>query len=80
MSYFDELVLSCRIHVCKPNAGFFEHCLRLADCPASECLFIDDMSVNIAAAKRMGMHGLVYTPGNNLVGHLHTLGIDTITM
>ena len=78
LSYFDELVLSCRIHVCKPDARFFEYCLRLADCPASECLFVDDMSANIAAARKMGMHGLVYEPGNNLTERLHEFGVHTI--
>ena len=70
LSQFDDFILSCRIGVCKPNAGFFEDCLRLANCPAAECLFVDDMPVNIAGARKMGMQGLVYAPGNNLAGQL----------
>lgn len=76
LSYFDELILSCRIHVCKPDARFYEYCLRLADCPASECLFVDDLPANIAAARTVGMQGLVYEPGNNLAERLREFGIN----
>lgn len=66
LKHFDHLVLSYEIGVRKPKAAFFEHCLERADCTASECLFIDDMPANVAAAQACGLHGLVYRQGGNL--------------
>ena len=66
LSFFDDLVLSHEIGVRKPKPGFFEHCRRRANCPAHECLFIDDLPANIAAARACGWHGIVYTDFKSL--------------
>jgi putative hydrolase of the HAD superfamily len=63
-------VLSYEIGVRKPLAGFFEHCAKVAECAPSECVFIDDLPVNIAGAKSIGMHGIVYRPGQELAATL----------
>jgi glucose-1-phosphatase len=72
---FDGLVLSCRIQVRKPAAGFFQHCVDLAKFPAEECLFIDDMPENIAGARAAGLHGLVYEPRGDLTQRLQAFGV-----
>src|SRR5260370_38456690 len=61
LRHFDALVLSHEIGVRKPRAGFFEHCLRLAEGAPGECLFIDDLVANVAGACACGWHGIVYT-------------------
>ncbi len=75
LAHFDELVLSYRVGARKPQAAFFERCLQLADCPAEECLFIDDMPENIVGARACGMQGIVYIPHSKLTPQLRTLGI-----
>ena len=75
LSHFDGLVLSCKIQVRKPAAGFFQHCVSLADCRAEECLFIDDMPVNISGAQAVGLKGLVYEPRGDLAERLGSFGI-----
>jgi putative hydrolase of the HAD superfamily len=62
---FDAVVLSGRIGIRKPDAGIF-----LAACDAlgvrpSECVFVDDVRANVAAADLLGMTGLLHvnTPG-----------------
>ena len=76
LSHFDGLVLSCKIQVRKPHAGFFQHCVSLAGCQAEECLFIDDMPVNISGAQAVGLKGLVYEPLGELPQRLRSFGIN----
>lgn len=73
---FHALVLSHDIGVRKPHAGFFEHCRSLAECPASECVFIDDLPANIAGARAAGLNGILYARGDDVVGALRRLGCD----
>lgn len=82
LSYFDHLVLSHQVGVRKPAAAFFQHCQELAHCWPDECLFIDDLSANVAAARRLGWHGIVYTDPTVLRAELVGYGIvdgETIT-
>jgi putative hydrolase of the HAD superfamily len=76
LQHFDALVLSHEIGVRKPRAGFFEHCLRLAECAPAECLFIDDLAANVAGARACGWQGIVYTSFPDLCQQLTALGIE----
>jgi FMN phosphatase YigB (HAD superfamily) len=76
LRHFDALVLSHEIGVRKPRAGFFEHCLRLAECAPAECLFIDDLAANVAGARACGWQGIVYTNFPDLCQQLTALGIE----
>jgi len=73
---FHGVVLSHEIGVRKPKPGFFRHCHGLADCPAEECLFVDDLPANVAGAKEAGLQALVYAPGNDFQSDLRRVGID----
>ena len=66
LDHFDALVLSHEIGMRKPSPRIYEHCLSLAGCSASECVFVDDLPANIDAARACGWHGIVYRPGNEL--------------
>jgi glucose-1-phosphatase len=66
LGHFDALVLSYEIGVRKPSAAFFQHCQKVAEAAPHECLFIDDLPDNVAAARQLGWHGIVYRPGNDL--------------
>jgi putative hydrolase of the HAD superfamily len=76
LKHFDHLVLSHEIGVRKPRPEFFEHCRRLAGFPAGDCLFIDDLSANVAAARAGGWHAILYTDFPDLRGRLQELGIS----
>jgi putative hydrolase of the HAD superfamily len=76
LRHFDHLVLSHEVGVRKPRAGFFEHCQRLADCPAHECVFIDDLAANVEGARACGWHGILYTGVEDLRAKLAALGIS----
>ncbi len=58
---FDALVLSHEVGSRKPSRAFYEHCQQLAECAPHQCLFIDDLPVNVANAREFGWNGIVYT-------------------
>ncbi len=61
---FDHMTFSCDIGVCKPERAIYEHCLQGLGVAASDALFLDDREENIEAARRAGIHALLFTtPG-----------------
>jgi putative hydrolase of the HAD superfamily len=55
MSMFDEVVESSVVGVRKPERRFYEiACERLGVTPR-ECVFLDDLGVNLKPARAMGM-------------------------
>jgi glucose-1-phosphatase len=72
LSMMDAQVVSYRVGSRKPERPFFDACLAAASCAASECLYVDDREDFVAAGRRLGMAGLVYTPAVDLV-HLDML-------
>lgn len=74
-AHFDALVLSHEIGVRKPKVEFFMHCQTLAAGEPSQCLFIDDISENVASARALGWKGIVYQPNNGLLDELSAAGV-----
>ncbi len=58
--YFDAMLFSSHIRIRKPHAGFFETALAQFGVKAEECLFIDDLADNIAAAEACGIKSLLF--------------------
>lgn len=55
--YFDEVFLSQRMHLDKPNPEIFKEVARLTGVNPADTLFIDDLAANCeAAAKSVGWH------------------------
>lgn len=57
---FDAAVLSGEIGMRKPQPEIFARAAELLDLPTSECLFVDDFEVNVAAAREAGMEALLH--------------------
>ncbi len=72
---FDARVLSYEVGIRKPDPHIYEHCRRLADRPASECLFIDDLPSNVEGAVACGWQGIVYRRGDDLRRELAAAGV-----
>jgi putative hydrolase of the HAD superfamily len=70
LAHFDGLVFSHEVGARKPAPAVFAHAQRLAGCAPQECLFIDDLPANVAAARAFGWQGLVYTDFPTLVRQL----------
>lgn len=59
--YFgDRLMVSAWYQLLKPDAAFYEAGLKRFGLDRRECLFIDDFSVNVEGALRVGIDGVVY--------------------
>ena len=58
---FHGIVISGHIKMLKPAPEIYQHLLYTYKLDASECVFLDDMPDNIAAARALGIHGLVFT-------------------
>lgn len=57
---FDAVAISAEIGVLKPDAAAYRTVLRMLEMEAATCVFIDDLPANVAAAERLGMHGILY--------------------
>ena len=59
-SCFEHLVFSCECGVSKPNADIYHFAAEQMNLPPSEILFLDDKPENVAAARKTGMHGVLF--------------------
>jgi epoxide hydrolase-like predicted phosphatase len=57
---FDTLVISAEVGIMKPERGIFELALKQLEVAAQEAVFIDDTSINVEAARKIGLHGIVF--------------------
>lgn len=52
---FDYQVVSCEVHIGKPNREIYEYLLSHCNLDASETIFIDDRNDNVEAAAEVGI-------------------------
>lgn len=60
LDYFDGTVVSCDIHMIKPDVRIYRYLLDKYKLVPEECFFIDDMADNIAGAEKAGIRGSVF--------------------
>lgn len=58
--YFDGLVVSCDIHIVKPDIRIYRYLLETYGLAPEECFFIDDMAANVEGAQKAGISGAVF--------------------
>ncbi len=71
--YFDGVYYSHLIRLRKPNRDIYEYVLADAELVPEETLFIDDLSMNVEAAKTLGIRGLVKLPEANILDLIRSL-------
>lgn len=71
--HFDGGVISSDVKLSKPDPRIYARIIGLYGLVPSECLFIDDMEVNVRAAERSGMKGLVTLGSQNISKELMTV-------
>ena len=76
LKHFDHLVASHQVGSRKPHDEFFAAAKRHAKAELHECVFVDDLPVNIEAANRAGFNGIVYLPDDMLALRLRKLGVE----
>jgi putative hydrolase of the HAD superfamily len=52
---FDHTVFSCDLKLLKPDAAIYRYCIAQMGLEPEECLFIDDVPKNVAAAQNCGI-------------------------
>ena len=57
----DPVIVSCAVNSMKPEAAFYKALLDQSCVAASKILFIDDLGINIEAARAAGMVGHLFT-------------------
>ena len=72
---FDGAVISCRLQLCKPEAGIYEHLLRAHRLKAEETLFMDDVQKNLDAAAQLGIRTLRFENAAQCERELRALGV-----
>lgn len=77
---FDAVVISGEVGMRKPEPAIFELALDRIGLPASECVFVDDVPHNIAAAAEAGLVGIVHRTFEETASELGALfpGADWI--
>jgi putative hydrolase of the HAD superfamily len=75
LRHFDAISVSHEAGARKPEPEFFAHTHRLTGSEKSECVFVDDLAENVAAARRFGWRGIQYTGFDELVSQLNGLGV-----
>ncbi|MBU0461891.1 MAG: HAD family phosphatase [Nanoarchaeota archaeon] len=73
--YFDEIFLSCDLHMGKPFPNIYQHIIEKLRLKPEQILFIDNKDVNISAAEKLGMQGIVFHDAGQLRDDLVKLGI-----
>ncbi|HZP55773.1 MAG TPA: HAD-IA family hydrolase [Candidatus Saccharimonadales bacterium] len=64
---FDPIILSFKEKVAKPNAPIYEIAIKRLGVKPEEILFIDNLEVNIAAAKSLGMKTILAKSSKQVV-------------
>jgi putative hydrolase of the HAD superfamily len=76
LAHFDHVGTSFAAGARKPHTAFFAHLQAFTAAVPSECVFIDDLPVNVEAGRRHGWAGIVYRPGDDLAAELGRFGIQ----
>jgi 2-haloacid dehalogenase len=72
---FDDIVVSGEVKLAKPDPGIFKLLLGKINHPSNECIFIDDSSLNIEAARDLGFISIHYISPDQLESELIKLGL-----
>ncbi len=72
----DGAIISAHHNCMKPEPDIYHKLLSKYRLQAEECVFIDDLAENIAAAKTIGMSGIIFKSPDSTKEALIELGIE----
>ncbi len=75
--FFSTVTLSYRVKAMKPHPSIYADAIAKLGVPARTCVYIDDIPEYAGAARRAGMHGIVFTGADALEAELRRLAVDT---
>ena len=57
---FHHQILSCDVHLRKPQLRIYAYCLKKLGCLAKESLFIDNLAINVSGARKAGIDSIQF--------------------
>lgn len=79
LARFDDVVESSKVGARKPERRFFEVACGRNGVDPTECAFLDDLGVNVKAARELGMSTIKVTGASQALGELAgLLGLDRL--
>lgn len=76
LPYMDDGIMSYREKMIKPQPEIYQLLLSRFNLNAEECVFLDDTAVNIEAAEKQGIHGIVFKTREQAIEELKALGVN----
>ena len=73
---FAGRVISCRVGLCKPEPAIYAHLLERYELAGPETVFIDDLEVNLAAAREFGIRTIRFENPTQCARALRALGVE----
>ena len=67
---FDEIVLSCRVGIRKPNPRIYLLATEKLGVQPTECIFTDDKQKNLAPAQKLGMQTVLAQSPQQIIGDI----------
>ena len=71
MARFDVVVESSKVGVRKPEPRFYEIACELLDVQPAECVFLDDLGINLKPAAAMGMTTIKVVTADQAIADLN---------
>ncbi len=72
---FDGSVISCRVHLIKPEPAIYTFLLDTYGLNRAEAVFIDDTEINLVAATQLGIRTIHFQSPGQCEAKLKTLGV-----
>ena len=67
---FDGGVFSCDVHMLKPSVEIYQYILDKYRLNPHECVFFDDTEINVVAAKKLGIKGVLFTDVKQITDYI----------
>ena len=78
LRYLDCVILSCEVHLIKPDPAIYQRCLEGLGLRPFETCFIDDREANVQAARDGGLTALPFHTVDSLRNDLQRLGVPVL--
>jgi putative hydrolase of the HAD superfamily len=73
MDLFEHVVESSKLGIRKPDPRIYQHACQLLDVEPSECVYLDDLGVNLKPAKALGMRTIKVENSVQTLGELENI-------
>ena len=74
LNVFSGKVISCRLNLCKPEAKIYSHLLQTYELVAANTVFVDDVEINLIAARQLGMQTIRFKNPSQCTSQLKAFG------